>query len=204
MPDYYATLGLQPNASEKDIKKAYRKLAHEHHPDKGGSQEKFVEITEAYEVLTGKKQAPIGGPPPNDPFGSVWDFMNNINHQTAGQWRKPRPPSRDEDIHFPFRMSVDEIRAGGTLKLAYKKSIDCRACNGVGGSGKVTCARCGGQGQIHHLINHGGIRMQTSTVCSHCSGEGEQFMSKCTSCDGHGWTAEEHEMLVDFKLKEFK
>ncbi len=203
MSKYHDTLGVAHDATEKDIKKAYHKLAHEHHPDKGGSQEKFVEITEAYQVLSGKKEAPPG-PPPGDPLGNIWEFMNNMNEQTAGQWRKPRPPSKDQDINFSLRLSADEIKAGGTLSLAYQKSTDCKTCNGVGGSDKIVCGRCSGHGQITHIINHGGMRMQTNTICSHCNGDGETFSSKCADCNGAGWTAKEHRMKVDFKMKDEK
>ena len=202
MSKYHSILGLQPNASEKEIKQAYRKLALTHHPDQGGSQEKFVEINEAYEVLTGKRQ-PQSSPGQGDPFQNIWDFMNNINQQPR-RTNKPRPPTNDRDVHFTLRLSADEVKAGGTLSLAYEKSTDCNACNGEGGSDKIACGRCQGQGQIVHMINHGGIRMQTTTLCSHCNGVGETFSSKCNDCDGRGWTAKEHKLCVEIKVKEEK
>lgn len=209
MQDYYSTLGVQPGASEDEIKKAYRKKAFSTHPDRNdGNDEEFKKVTEAYEVLTGKRKAP-GQQQPSpgsgfgvDPFSDLADFMANMNAQTAGQWRRAKPPSQDEDINFEFRLNAQEIKAGGTLTLKYEKAYDCKSCNGQGGSGKVTCARCNGQGKIVHVMNNMGIRMQSVTTCSHCQGEGNSFETKCKDCDGNGWTAKDHIMKVNIKLKE--
>lgn len=215
MSKHHDTLGVSPGASEKDIKSAYRKLALKNHPDHGGDEEEFKKVKESYEILTGKIKDPDQSRRGNpfegfNPFTSgrgginfdgMRDFMDDMNRHEARARRPQRPPSDDREIGFSLNLSVDELKTGRTLKLVYQKSEDCKPCSGEGGSGKVTCGRCKGHGQILHVVGVGGMRMQTSTICPHCNGDGETFSAKCGTCHGQGWSSKEHHMLIDFKQK---
>jgi len=202
--DYHSILGVSPGTSQADIKKAYRKLALEHHPDRGGDEEKFKEVTEAYEVLSGKskpssQQAPNPGPGfsgfnPAD----LYEFMNQAN-QAYGARRRRKPPSREHDVHFTVDVTVDEIRRGREIPVSYHLSEDCVPCKGEGGSGKTTCSRCSGYGKTVHRINQGGMIMQTEAICSHCHGAGFQFESTCGDCKGSGWKVSQKTMVVEIK-----
>lgn len=187
--DYYATLGVKPGASKEELKAAYKKLAMEHHPDRGGDEEKFKEVTEAYEVLSGKRQARgQSGYASQDSWeAQMRDFMDQMNRQTAGFHRKRRPPRKDEDVVFDMQLTVEEIKRGRDFSVSYTKSVDCKDCNGVGGKSKIGCSNCHGRGQVVFTQSSGGIHFQTVSPCPACQGVGMSIEDPCKECGAQGW-----------------
>jgi molecular chaperone DnaJ len=201
--DCYNTLGVSPNSSADEVKKAYRKLAMEHHPDKGGDEERFKRVTEAYEIITGKRQ-PSGRNTnaPADPWEHIYNMMNNMNQQHAGRWRRHRPPAHDRDVYVDFRLSVEDMRRGGTYDVKYKKSAPCKACNGVGAERKERCQTCGGAGQIRKVENTSNVQFSTVYPCPGCGGEGESLVNPCQACEAQGFVVYSEE--IKFEIKEKK
>ena len=201
MSNYYETLGVNPNASDEEIKKAYHKLAMEHHPDRGGDEEKFKQITEAYEVLTGKRNEGHGRPP-IDPWQHIHEQMRKMNQQFAGRWRKHRPPEKDKDVYVDFRLSVEDMRRGGTYDVKYKKSAKCEKCNGIGAERKEKCSHCDGKGQVSKVERTENVQFSTVYPCPNCAGEGEQLINPCKACEAQGFVVYSEE--IKFRIEEDK
>lgn len=201
MKDHHDTLGVPKDASQDDIKKAYRKLALKHHPDKGGDEEKFKEITGAYEALLGKRKEVSR----EFPGGGVGIDINDILQDFQQQWYRrqtqvSRPPNDENQIGVRFQVSVGDIKKGKTATARYQQSEDCVSCNGLGGEGKQTCPRCNGQGFLVYTSTQGPMQFQSKTTCSHCHGSGTMFQKVCDDCSGRGWKI--HEKTVTFEIKE--
>jgi len=200
--NYYETLGIQPGASKEDIKKAHRALAMKHHPDRGGDEEKFKEVTEAYEILIGKRQ-PQGQPGVDNTSWEqqMYDFVNGMNQQTAGKWQRRRPPRDDENVVFDMRLTAEEVKRGREITIPYTKSVDCVSCDGVGGKSKVTCSDCQGRGQVLFSQNRGNVSFQAFTPCPTCQGVGVSIQDPCTVCEAQGWTVVQEELKFEVKKK---
>lgn len=176
MPDPYEILGVERTASPEEIKKAYRKLAVKHHPDKGGDQEKFKEISAAYEILSdaekknnydqfGDAQGPQGGgmPDMNDIFKNFFGGM--------GQGPQQRGPTRRQDRQHTIHISLEDAFKGVVKKLKINIEHPCYSC-------QQNCQACKGQGGILHQM--GPFQMQQP--CQACSSAG--VVSKgCPACD---------------------
>ncbi|XP_049579997.1 dnaJ homolog subfamily A member 2b [Syngnathus scovelli] len=200
----YDILGVSPSASENELKKAYRKLAKEYHPDKNpDAGDKFKEISFAYEVLTtpekkelydrygeqGLREGGGGGPGMDDIFshifgGGLFGFMGGQSRGRNGGRR------RGEDMVHPLKVSLEDLYNGKTTKLQLSKNVLCGACNGQGGkAGAVQkCVACRGLGMrvvIRQLAP--GMVQQVQSVCTDCKGEGEVISEKdrCKKCEGH-------------------
>jgi DnaJ-class molecular chaperone len=200
--DHYEILGVKPGASPEELKKAYRKLALEHHPDKGGDEEKFKQITESYETLTGKRRDKSVPPPSVDPWQHIQDMMNQMNQQSAGRWRKHKPPEKDEEFYLDLRLSIGDIRNGGTFDVPYKKSKPCESCKGIGGKEKRKCEKCKGTGGVvvSKTTEHGVFQMQGP--CDNCYGEGQEIVEPCEDCEAQGFVI--YSDKVKFEIKEIK
>ena len=182
MSKYHDILGLKPGASEEEIKKAYRKKAVETHPDKGGSEEEFKKITEAYEILIGKREEPreqqknpFGGGNPfgRSPFGNPF---GNPFGGGSGFKMKVRP------VNLEIELTVEDVYHGKTQKINYYVDRVCRSCAGKGGVKFDTCGSCGGKGM--HVQNMQG--MQTFIMCNNCGGSGQMRVENCIVCQGAG------------------
>lgn len=186
------TLGLDPNGhyTEKEYKKAYRRLATKHHPDKeGGDEEKFKEITEAYEYLTGKRNTPRqqqhhAGINLDDLFNNMRDNFEHAYRQRP----KRRPPVNDKDIAVQFSLSLEDVKNSASFPFSVTKSIDCEDCKGVGGEKKETCNDCAGKGFVEHVQSQNGMNIGYRQPCGTCVTTGYKVVNPCSSCSGSGYT----------------
>lgn len=200
--DYYEVLGVARNASDDDLKKAYRRCAMKHHPDRNpgdaAAEAAFKECKEAYEVLAdaNKRRAydqhghaafeqgmggGAGGPGFSDMGDIFGDIFGNIFGGGGGGARGPR---RGADIGYVMELSLEEA-VGGVEKQIEIPTLDaCDTCNGSGSAdGKVeTCTTCKGHGQVR--IQRGIFSMQQS--CPHCNGSGKTIANPCADCHGQG------------------
>jgi molecular chaperone DnaJ len=175
MSTYHDILGVKPNVTEEELKKAYRKKAIETHPDKGGNEEDFKKITEAYEILTGKKEEPkqAGG----NPFGGFNPFGSPFGFNPFGQRKmKARP------INLDISLTVEDVFNGCIKKINYYVDRTCQTCDGKGGTKFDTCNKCQGKG-VHITQTH---NMQTINMCNNCGGTGTMCLENCNNCGGSG------------------
>jgi molecular chaperone DnaJ len=213
--DYYSILGVDRNATEDQIKKAYRKKAMELHPDKNpGNAEaeaRFKDAAEAYDVLSdaGKKANydrfgsadPRGG----NPFGGGHGFsMDDIFSQFGDIFGgNPfggggRRQTRGMDLRMKVTLNIDEILKGATKKIRYKRQSSCDSCGGHGGHDPRRCITCNGQGQRIVVQNTPFGQMRTQATCPDCQGTGQQFSRKCGDCHGEGTRPKEQ--VVDVEI----
>ncbi len=202
--DYYEVLGVSRTASQDEIKKAFRKLARQFHPDvnkEDGAEAKFKEINEAYEVLSDEQKramydrfghsAPgMGGGAYGDPFGGADPFSTIFDAffggAAAGQ-RTQRGPQRGADLRYNLRLSFEEAVFGVDKEIEYRRLEGCPSCKGSGaepGTDPVRCPKCGGSGEVRQrapLFN-----MVTVTTCDSCGGTGSVIPIPCRECRGEG------------------
>ncbi|MDR1901915.1 MAG: molecular chaperone DnaJ [Treponema sp.] len=217
--DYYEVLGVQKNASKDDIKKAYRKLAIQYHPDKNPgnkeAEEKFKEATEAYEILADdqKKAAydqfgfagveGMGGPQDfsqtfrgfEDIFGDfsgIFDtFFGGGRRSGGGGGGIRQGANLRYDIEIPFKDAV----FGTKVEIQYSRNEACPACKGSGaanGAGKKTCPTCQGSGQVRHSQGF----FSVASTCPSCGGEGYIIEQPCKECGGSGNQKKRQKIMV--------
>ncbi len=206
--DYYEVLGVGRDADEATLKSAYRKLAHQFHPDKNpgdkASEEKFKELTEAYAVLSdGDKRARYdrfghrgGGVPFEDAFGfggaaNINDIFGDIFGEMFGGQRRGRSARpRGSDLRYDLKISFENAAFGTTARLKIPRPRRCDGCQGSGakpGTSPKTCSTCGGSGEIR--LTQGFFSI--ARTCHHCGGAGRVIAEKCGACGGAGQTREE-------------
>ena len=205
--DYYEVLGVGRDADEAALKSAYRKLAHQYHPDKNpgdkGSEEKFKELTEAYAVLSdGDKRARYdrfghgaGGVPFEDAFGfggaaNINDIFGDIFGEMFGQRRGRSARARGSDLRYDLQLPFEEAAFGTTARLKIPRPRRCDACQGSGakpGTSPRTCQTCGGSGELR--LTQGFFSI--ARTCHHCGGSGRVIAEKCGTCGGAGQRREE-------------
>lgn len=192
---YYNSLGLEKTATDAEIKKAYRKLAVKHHPDKGGDEEKFKEISLAYEVLSDSEKRKL-----YDQYGKEGLEEGGGGGQSAedvfsmffggGRGRGSRGPQKGEDISHTIKVSLEDMYNGKTCKLAINRDKNCNECDGTGGKNgatEKTCSDCNGRGVKVQLRQVGpGMVQQVQSACQQCRQSGKFFApgDKCTECKG--------------------
>ena len=199
--DYYEVLGVQRTASQEEIKKAFRKLARQYHPDinrEPGAEATFKEINEAYEVLSdADKRAmydrfghagPTGGPG-FDPFGGADAFGSIFEAFFGGaaQRQSQRGPQRGADLRYTLSISFEEAIFGTEKEIEFRRQENCPACRGTGaepGTDPVRCPKCGGLGEIRQRAPI--FNMVTVTTCDQCRGEGTVIAIPCKECRGEG------------------
>ncbi len=208
--DYYEVLGVAKDASEADIKRAYRKLAAQYHPDvnhEPGAEERFKEINEANEVLSDSDkrarydQFGFAGVDPNfnagggNPFEGFGDFgdLGDIFGSFFGGGRSTRrsanAPMRGEDVSARAELTFEEAAFGTEKEISASRIEDCTECKGSGaapGTSKETCARCNGRGSVRTQQNFMGMVMQSDSVCPDCHGTGKVIRTPCSRCKGKG------------------
>lgn len=223
--DYYEILGVSRDASEVEIKKAYRKLALKYHPDKNPgdkeSEDKFKEAAEAYEVLnTPEKKgrydqfghAGVGGAASGgfgggmnmedifSQFGDVFGGAHPFESFFGGsRSRRGRRVSRGTDLRIKIKLTLEDIANGIEKNIKVKKFISCSSCNGTGAqNGRFSnCSTCNGTGQVTRITNTILGSMQTTSTCPACGGEGQTITEKCKDCYGNGIVNAEETIKID-------
>ncbi len=221
--DYYEVLGVDRNATQPEIKKAYRKKAIQYHPDKNPddkeAEEKFKEAAEAYEVLSNedKRQrynqfghAGMGGAAGG--FGGGMNMEDIFSHfgdifgggsffsGFGGGGRSSRRVNRGTNLRVKVKLSLKDIADGVEKKIKVKKYVSCSSCSGTGaknGSSYSTCSTCNGTGQVTRVQNTILGAMQTTSTCSSCNGDGKIINEKCSSCGGEGVRLDEDIVTIN-------
>jgi molecular chaperone DnaJ len=204
---YYEILGIERNASDADIKRAFRKLAQQYHPDvsaESDSSDKFKEINEAYQVLSDPKRRQIydtvgsaglgdmGGSPFGEGFagfGDLFDaFFSGMGGTTAGGARRGRKAA-GSDLRYDMRITFDEAVRGIEKEIEFDLLDKCGTCGGSGaapGSSSTSCSMCGGRGEIRSVRQTMLGQMVNVTACTRCNGEGRVVDTPCQPCRGEG------------------
>lgn len=213
--DYYEVLGIPKTASKDEIKKAYRKLAIQYHPDKNAgdaeAEEKFKEVAEAYEVLSNDEkkrnydtyghngpQIGRGNFDGMDPFEV---FRAHFGDMFGGGQRPQQ--MKGQDIRLNLKFTLEELFTGVTRKVEYNRSVTCKKCDGSGGTGQKICNNCGGTGQKVEVQQIGNMVMQQIGKCMHCNGTGRLVENKCKSCDGVGVKLEKERVEIEIPAGAF-
>lgn len=209
MEDLYEILGVPRNASQADIKKAYRQLVKQYHPDAHPGdkevEEKFKKINAAYTVLNDPEkrarydQFGTTGPGNSNPFGGMGgvdfgDIFGDIFSQAFGGFggssrRNPNAPRQGNDIETIIHITLLEAMKGVSRDVEFSKSENCQHCNGTGakpGTKPETCPQCRGQGQVRQRQQTMFGVFESITTCPECHGTGKVIKDKCDECHGTG------------------
>lgn len=188
----YDVLGVSKTATETEIKKSFRKLALQHHPDKGGDEHQFKELNAAYEILSNSEKRALydkyglEGVKQGGGMNGFEDIFSMFGMGGGGgsrkqQKRKVRPTEREVQV------TLEDIYSGKMIKLDHEKTILCEDCGGKGGEDVQTCKDCNGRGSVLKTQAIGpGMYQQSQVPCSKCKGQGEIFDIKkqCKKCKG--------------------
>jgi DnaJ-class molecular chaperone len=200
----YSVLGVNKNAETNEIRSAYKQLAREHHPDKGGNPEKFKELSQAHEILTDDSRrktydmtGSISDQPQQPqgfgmPFGMPDVFSQMFGGGQSQRKRDGKGPGKNQDI--PLRLA--DFYHGRNLSIKLGRQCFCKTCSGSGGASTRPCQQCGGSGQLTQMVHMGPIQMMTQTTCPPCNGKGKQNIGTCLGCSGRGMTHEEKTMDI--------
>ncbi|SIS36797.1 molecular chaperone DnaJ [Salimicrobium flavidum] len=213
--DYYEVLGVGQDASQQDIKKAYRKLARQYHPDvsdEENAQEKFKEVKEAYETLSddqkraqydqfghdgpGMGQGGFGGAEDFGGFSDIFDMFFG----GGGRRRDPNAPRRGNDLQYSIILEFEEAIFGKSTDVEIPREEECDTCDGSGakpGTSPETCPHCQGAGQINQEQNTPFGRVVNRRVCHHCQGSGKIVKDKCDTCGGNGRVTKTDSIHID-------
>jgi len=218
--DYYDILGVSKGSTDDEIKKSYRKLAMQYHPDKNDSpeaEEKFKEISEAYAVLSDSEKRSsydkfghagfdsryseediFRGADFSD-FGDIFgDIFGNIFGGGFGGGRS-RGPQRGADLQYELRLTFQEAFQGKTVEIEVPKVILCDSCSGTGakkGTLTKTCPECRGSGTVDRIVQTPFGNMRSQSSCSTCRGSGKMIETPCPKCSGKGKVRSAKKMSV--------
>lgn len=195
---YYSVLGVSEDASQDEIKKAYRKLAKENHPDKGGDEEVFKKISVAYDAIGDENKRKEYDYQRNNPFGGMGGHgmsFNDIFNSVFGRNMNTQPRAHTTNINV--NIGTLESYLGIKKTITYKRKKGCETCNGTGGD-KRHCHTCQGRGQIMQQMGSGMFIQMVATTCPTCQGRGELIINPCFVC--HGTTVNDEIKNVDLKL----
>jgi molecular chaperone DnaJ len=200
--DYYEVLGVARTATRDEIKKAYRRLARRYHPDVSSEEdgdEKFKEISEAYEVLSDEQKRAAydrfghagvrgaGGGFEDFGFGGVADIFEEFFGGFAGSRRRRRGPRRGADLRFDLTIAFEEAIFGAEKEIEVRRPEMCPTCNGSGaepGTQPERCPTCNGSGEVRRVQQSILGQFVNVTTCPTCRGEGEIISTPCSNCNG--------------------
>lgn len=222
--DYYSILGVNKSASSEEIKQAYRKLAHQHHPDKkGGDEKKFKEINEAYQVLSNQEKRGQydrfgntfdnqGGFDGGQGFGGFdfggfsnqgfggFDFADIFENAFGFSHSRPSEEvNRGEDLEFIVEINLENTLRGIEKTIYLEKLIQCQRCNGLGaepGSKLKECFTCRGKGHVQQIKKTIFGQITRDALCPQCKGEGRIPERSCNVCKGEGRLVGEDEIKI--------
>ena len=216
--DYYELLGVSRTATQEEIKRAFRQLARQLHPDTGHgdpeSEALFKQVAHAYEVLSDPEKrrrydafgpdGVNGGAPAGDPFGfgGIGDMFEAFfgGSPFGGRGRGPSGPPRGSDLEVVVDLEFTEAVFGCEHPVSVRTAVECPACDATGaadGTLPVTCYECQGTGQVQRIRQSLIGQMVTSSPCARCAGSGQVIASPCSECRGEGRTVEERRYTVD-------
>ncbi|MBQ9756392.1 MAG: molecular chaperone DnaJ [Clostridia bacterium] len=218
--DYYKILGVDKSASQDDIKKAYRKLARQYHPDlhpnDNVAAEKFKEINEANEVLSDetkrKNYDTFGDPNGNmggfggggaggfSGFGGFEDIFGDIFGGFGGGRSRAQTKTKGEDLTLEITLSFLDAAKGCRREVVYTRNQTCTECKGTGAKGGTaykTCPTCGGSGQVEYTTSNGFFRQVSVKPCTDCHGTGKKIIEPCKECSGRGYTKANTKLTFD-------
>ena len=214
--DYYEVLGVDKNASDDDLKRAFRRLAKKYHPDanpdnKAEAEKKFKEVNEAYEVLSNKEKrqmydtygfdGPTGfgggqGGYSYSGFGDFGDFgdLGDIFSSFFGGGRRTtrnaNGPQKGSDLKASISITFEESFLGVEKEISLNRNEECSSCGGTGaahGTKPETCSTCGGIGKVRQTVTTPFGQMATQKVCPACGGKGKTIKTPCPDCRGNGY-----------------
>ncbi|MGF1392761.1 molecular chaperone DnaJ [Streptococcus infantarius] len=216
--EYYDRLGLSKDASQDEIKRAYRKLSKKYHPDinkEPGAEEKYKEILEAYETLSDAQkraaydqygpdgangfggQGSFGGFDGGAGFGGFEDIFSSFFG--GGATRNPNAPRQGDDLKYRVNLSFEEAVFGTEKEIQYNREVTCKTCSGSGakpGTSPVTCGRCHGHGVINVDTQTPLGMMRRQVTCDICHGTGQEIKEPCQTCRGTGREKKSHKVSV--------
>ena len=216
--EYYDRLGVSKDASQDEIKRAYRKLSKKYHPDinkEPGAEEKYKEVQEAYETLSDDQkraaydqygpdgangfggQGGFGGFDGGAGFGGFEDIFSSFFG--GGATRNPNAPRQGDDLQYRVNLSFEEAIFGAEKEVHYNREATCKTCSGSGakpGTSPVTCGRCHGQGVINVDTQTPLGMMRRQVTCDVCHGTGQEIKEPCQTCHGTGHEKQSHKVSV--------
>ena len=218
--EFYDRLGVSKNASQDEIKKAYRKLSKKYHPDinkEPGAEEKYKEVQEAYETLSDEQKRAaydqygaaganggfgggaggFGGFDGGAGFGGFEDIFSSFFG--GGATRNPNAPRQGDDLQYRVNLSFEEAIFGAEKEVHYNREATCKTCSGSGakpGTSPVTCGRCHGQGVINVDTQTPLGMMRRQVTCDVCHGTGQEIKEPCQTCHGTGHEKQSHKVSV--------
>ena len=216
--EYYDRLGVSKDASQDEIKRAYRKMSKKYHPDinkEPGAEEKYKEVQEAYETLSDDQkraaydqygpdgangfggQGGFGGFDGGAGFGGFEDIFSSFFG--GGATRNPNAPRQGDDLQYRVNLSFEEAIFGAEKEVHYNREATCKTCSGFGakpGTSPVTCGRCHGQGVINVDTQTPLGMMRRQVTCDVCHGTGQEIKEPCQTCHGTGHEKQSHKVSV--------
>ena len=216
--EYYDRLGVSKDASQDEIKRAYRKMSKKYHPDinkEPGAEEKYKEVQEAYETLSDDQkraaydqygpdgangfggQGGFGGFDGGAGFGGFEDIFSSFFG--GGSTRNPNAPRQGDDLQYRVNLSFEEAIFGAEKEVHYNREATCKTCSGSGakpGTSPVTCGRCHGQGVINVDTQTPLGMMRRQVTCDVCHGTGQEIKEPCQTCHGTGHEKQSHKVSV--------
>lgn len=217
--EYYDRLGVSKDASQDEIKRAYRKMSKKYHPDinkEPGAEEKYKEVQEAYETLSDDQkraaydqygpdganagfggQGGFGGFDGDAGFGGFEDIFSSFFG--GGAARNPNAPRQGDDLQYRVNLSFEEAVFGAEKEVHYNREATCKTCSGSGakpGTSPVTCGRCHGQGVINVDTQTPLGVMRRQVTCDVCHGTGQEIKDPCQTCHGTGHEKQSHKVSV--------
>lgn len=211
--EYYEILGVPRGAGLDEIKKAYRRMALQYHPDKNpgdaDAEEKFKEAAEAYGILSDEEKrarydryghAGVGGSTGFDPsqfadFGDILGDLFGFGDFFGASRRRSTRPARGNDLRYDLRLPFEDAVFGKEVQIDVPRVITCKTCEGTGakpGTSPVACTGCAGKGQIRYSQGFFAV----ARTCPQCGGAGKVIKDPCASCEGAGRVREEKTLSV--------